>query len=138
MLPNVVTTGFDNGDKAGALVGYLAANDVNKVNNNKVSGVNVKAYRDVAALVGRANTIDEMSGNVVENCEIVLDQMLAGAYAGYEADFFSTIGTLIGRLDDNTTANITNNTVTNVNLNTVNADGVEAKIENPKEVGLNK
>ena len=138
LLPNVVTTSFDNGDKAGALVGYLAANDVNKVINNKVSGVNVKAYRDVAALVGRANTIDEMSGNVVENCEIVLDQMLAGAYAGYEADFFSTIGTLIGRLDDNTTANITNNTVTNVNLNTVNADGVEAKIENPKEVGLNK
>ena len=138
LLPNVVTTGFDNGDKAGALVGYLAANDVNKVNNNKVSGVNVKAYRDVAALVGRANTIDEMSGNVVENCEIVLDQMLAGAYAGYEADFFSTIGTLIGRLDDNTTDNITNNIVTNVNLNTVNADGVEAKIENPKEVGLNK
>lgn len=138
LLPNVVTTSYDNGDKAGALVGYLAANDVNKVNNNKVSGVNVKAYRDVAALVGRANTIDEMSGNVVENCEIVLDQMLAGAYAGYEADFFSTIGTLIGRLDDNTTANITNNTVTNVNLNTVNADGVEAKIENPKEVGLNK
>lgn len=138
LLPNVVTTSFDNGDKAGALVGYLAANDVNKVNNNKVSGVNVKAYRDVAALVGRANTIDEMTGNVVENCEIVLDQMLAGAYAGYEADYFSTIGTLIGRLDDDTTANIKNNTVDNVNLNTVNADGVEAKIENPKEVGLNK
>ena len=142
LLPEFLTgTGvFDNGDKAGALVGYLADNGIgaDKVINNKVSGVNVKAYRDVAALVGRANTIDEMSGNVVENCEIVLDQMLAGAYAGYEADFFSTIGTLIGRLDDNTTANITNNTVTNVNLNTVNADGVEAKIENPKEVGLNK
>ena len=137
LLPNVVTTSFDNGDKAGALVGYLAANNVNKVINNKVSGVNVKAYREVAALVGRANTIDEMSGNVVENSEIVLDQMIAGSYVDTK-DYFSTIGTLIGRLDDNTTANITNNTVTNVNLNTVDAKGVEAKIENPKEVGLNE
>ena len=137
LLPEFVTNGFDNGDKAGALVGYLAENNVNKVINNKVSGVNVKAYREVAALVGRANTIDEMSGNVVENCEIVLDQMIAGSYVDTK-DYFSTIGTLIGRLDDNTIANITNNTVTNVNLNTVDAKGVEAKIENPKEVGLNE
>ncbi len=139
LLPEFVTGVFDNGDKAGALVGYLADNGIgaDKVINNKVSGVNVKGYREVAGLVGRANTIDEMSGNVVENCEIVLDQMIAGSYVDTK-DYFSTIGTLIGRLDDNTIANITNNTVTNVNLNTVDAKGVEAKIENPKEVGLNE
>ena len=139
LLPNVVTTSFDNGDKAGAIVGYLAANGAgdDKILNNKVSGVNVKAYREVAGLVGRANNIDEMSGNVVENCEIVLDQMIAGSYVDTK-DYFSTIGTLVGRLDNDTTTNITNNTVTNVNLNTVNAEGVEAKIENPKEVGLNE
>lgn len=139
LLPNVVTTSFDNGDKAGAIVGYLAANGAgdDKILNNKVSGVNVKAYREVAGLVGRANNIDEMSGNVVENCEIVLDQMIAGSYSDNK-DYFSTIGTLVGRLDNDTTANITNNTVTNVNLNTVDAKGVEAKIENPKEVGLNE
>lgn len=140
LLPEFVGGVFDNGDKAGALVGYLADNGgtgADKVINNKVSGVNVKGYREVAGLVGRANTIDEMSGNVVENCEIVLDQMIAGSYVDTK-DYFSTIGTLIGRLDDNTIANITNNTVTNVNLNTVDAKGVEAKIENPKEVGLNE
>ena len=142
LLPEFVpeTGVFDNGDKAGALVGYLADNGIgaDKVINNKVSGVNVKGYREVAGLVGRANTIDEMSGNVVEKCEIVLDQMIAGAY-GDTKDYFSTIGTLIGRLDDNTIGNIKNNTVDNtVNLNTIDAKGVEAKIENPKEVGLNE
>lgn len=138
LLPEYVGANFDNGDKAAALVGYLSANGVgnDKILNNKVSKVNIKAYRDVAALVGCANNIDEMSGNVVEDCEVVLDQMLAGAYDGYKDKYFSTIGLLIGRLTNDSVANISNNTVSDVYLNTINAAGVEAKIENPKEVGL--
>ena len=77
VTPELIDGVYDNGDKAGALVGYLAANGIgdDKILNNTVENVTVKAYRDVAALVGCANNIDAMSGNVVKNCSVVVDQL---------------------------------------------------------------
>lgn len=98
LVPNYENNRYDNGDKAGALVGYLAANGIgdDKILNNTVENVTVKAYRDVAALVGCANNIDAMSGNIVKNCSVVVDQLTFE----YPADDPKNpnIGVLIGDL----------------------------------------
>lgn len=116
---------FDNGDKAGALVGYLADSGVgsDKVINNTVSGVKVKAYRDVAALVGCANVICDMSGNTIDNCSIIADQ-ITGKYPEDDPKA-PNIGMLIGRLTDTDTSKVAHNPVKNSTLGLlVQKDGV--------------
>ena len=111
LMPNVDGDNFDNGDKAGALVGYLAAsgNGSDKIINNTVDGVTVRAYRDVAALVGCANEIYDMSGNIINNCTITADQVV-GAYL--DADKYApNIGILIGRLISTDTSKIKDNVI---------------------------
>ena len=113
LMPNYENGRFDNGDKAGALVGYLAATGVgtDKIINNTVDGVKVKAYRDVAALVGCANEIHDMSGNEVKNCSISVDQ-ITGKYPANDVKE-TNIGMLIGRLTSADTSKIQNNVITN-------------------------
>ncbi|MBO7263712.1 MAG: hypothetical protein J6U93_04220 [Alistipes sp.] len=123
LVPNYENNRYDNGDKAGALVGYLAANGIgnDKILNNTVENVTVKAYRDVAALVGCANNIDAMSGNVVKNCSVVVDQL---TFKYPENDPKNpNIGILIGDLradsEDSeaySIANISNNTISGTTL----------------------
>lgn len=116
IMPNYVDGRFDNGDKAGALVGYLAASGVgpDKIVNNTVVGVRVKAYRDVAALVGCANVISDMSGNTIENCSIVADQ-ITGKYPENDPKD-PNIGMLIGRLTSEDASNVNNNIIKNSKL----------------------
>ena len=115
---------WDNGDKAGALVGYLSANGngTDKILNNTVDGVTVKAYRDVAALVGCANNIDAMSGNTIKNTTVIVDQ-ISIKYPANDPKY-ATVGMLIGDLraaSDEvraySLANINNNNVINSTLN---------------------
>lgn len=132
--PNQVGGVWDNGDKAAALVGYLAANGAgdDKVINNKVDGVKVKAFRDLGALVGCANNIDAMSGNIVTNNVVIVDQ-LTGHYEGKAEN----IGKLVGRLDETTSAaNVSNNDSTSTMLYRVNASGTQAlAADEVKEIG---
>jgi hypothetical protein len=116
IMPNFVDGRFDNGDKAGALVGYLAASGVgpDKIVNNTVVGVRVKAYRDVAALVGCANVISDMSGNTIENCSIIADQ-ITGKYPENDPKD-PNIGMLIGRLTSEDTSKVNNNIIKNSKL----------------------
>ena len=116
IMPNYVDGRFDNGDKAGALVGYLAASGVgsDKIINNTVVGVRVKAYRDVAALVGCANVIADMSGNTIENCSIVADQ-ITGKYPENDPKD-PNIGMLIGRLTSEDASKVNNNIIKNSKL----------------------
>ena len=137
LLPNLENGRFDNGDKAGALVGYLADTGIggDKILNNTVDGVKVKAYRDVAALVGCASNIDAMSGNNVKNCHIIVDQITCK----YPADDVKSpnIGMFIGRLVSSNTSKIESNTVVNSTLSQVveiNDQFVTEMIENV-EVG---
>lgn len=118
LAPSWNDTRYDDGDKAGALVGYLAAsgNGTDKVYNNTVKNVTVKAYRDVAALVGCANNIDLMSGNTIQDCSIVVDQVTFSYPANDPKN--PNIGMLIGDLRAETEAikesslkNISNNTI---------------------------
>lgn len=134
LSPNQVDGAWDNGDKAAALVGYLAANGVgdDRVINNKVNNVKVKAFRDLGALVGCANNIDAMEGNVVTNNVVIVDQ-LTGHYEGKPEN----IGKLVGRLDNvDSAANVANNDTTSTTLYRVSASGTQAlTAEEAKEIG---
>jgi hypothetical protein len=52
-VPNLVSGAYDNGDKAGGLIG--ANNDYAKVEGNSVKNCTITAYRDVGGLVGMHN-----------------------------------------------------------------------------------
>ena len=126
LLPNYEATRFDNGDKAGALVGYLSANGdgSDKITNNTVENVKVKAYRDVAALVGCANNIDAMSGNTIKGCSVIVDQITC-SYSNVDPKN-PNIGMLIGDLRATSDevkayslANIKNNVISNSTLGQV-------------------
>ena len=62
---------LDNGDKAGIIAGYMVGENIYKLNGNKVSGCEVTAERDVAGLVGVANSLKEFENNRVENTKVI-------------------------------------------------------------------
>ena len=119
LMPNYENGRFDNGDKAGALVGYLAdtGNGTDKILNNTVDGVKIKAYRDVAALVGCAHNIDAMSGNTVKNCHIIVDQ-ITGKYPAEDVKT-PNIGMYIGRLVSADASKVESNIISNSTLGQV-------------------
>ena len=61
----------DNGDKAGALIGYSVRLTIE---NCTVENAEVTAYRDVAGLVGCLNSGSTLSNCSVANTEVVADQ----------------------------------------------------------------
>ena len=135
VTPQQVNGKWDDGDKAGALVGYLAdhtGEGGDRIVNNTVKGVTVKAFRDVAALVGCAYTIADMSGNVAENNTVIID-VVTGYYAGEQ----ETIGKLIGRLNTPTEANVKNNNSATTTLYRLTTAGTE-KLADNEQVDVDK
>ena len=106
----------DNGDKAGALLGYTVRLDVEECS---AENVEVSAYRDVAGLVGCANDGSVVRGNSVKNAVITADQTVKyGEVAAVNA------GKVAGRISKNAT--VENNTVENVE--------VIVKVDNAEEL----
>ena len=100
---------WDNGDKAGGLVGYACFVDANYptintgagIKNCSVEDTTVKAYRDLGGLIGYA------SGAAIENCTIenvTLEQDLTHDYKAPNTP--TTVDEIIGRnAGDNTINN---------------------------------
>lgn len=114
VLPNDTTTRtatYDNGDKAGGIVGYVGekngASAGYTISNNTVENATITAYRDLGGIAGAAY-IATCEGNTVENATITVDQ---------EINFYGTkkanIGQIVGRLLGGT---LGSNTATNVEL----------------------
>jgi len=103
--PNEVTTNsgtsYDNGDKVGGIVGYLAAEPSATLSGCYVSGTSVSGYRDVGGLVGMVNTGDHdtqtasVTGNSVSDVTVTVDQTGSNSY-GYKTP---NAGTIVGRID---------------------------------------
>ena len=73
--PNAVGDSFDNGDKVGAIAGWLGDNGNNRtISNCSATNVELGAYRDVGGIVGYVATSTTVSGNTVENIKITVDQ----------------------------------------------------------------
>lgn len=92
--PNTVDNGYDNGDKAGALVGY-AASDVN-ITNCSVATATVTGYRDLGGIVGYANSTDTYGHVNITNCAVSNLTLVQDLSNGYKTDYPSTLGAVYG------------------------------------------
>ncbi len=89
---------YDNGDKAGGIIGYMAAGDV--VTECTVENTTITAYRDLGGIVGYGR-------GTVENCE-VLDGVTVTVDASHNYNDHKTpeeysAGSIVGDFDATTT-----------------------------------
>lgn len=94
VTPNQVNGSYDNGDKAGGLIGY-AASDID-ITNCKVNNANITGYRDLGGLVGHSNT--SSYGNVtISNCDVRNTVITQDLTNGYKDPHPATLGAIYGR-----------------------------------------
>ena len=101
-LPEWTGTEWDNGDKAGSIVGYLGSGNVTECT---AKNVNITGYRDLGGIVGCSN--GTVTYNTVgENVNITYDNDATRNYKNYTSAAQHNIGDYIGRdADENDTGN---------------------------------
>ena len=94
VLPNDTTrAAFDNGDKAGGIVGYVGE-DGYKINNNTVKNAIITAYRDLGGVAGAAY-IAECTKNKVSDTTLTVDQE-TNHYGFKKANLGKIVGRVLG------------------------------------------
>lgn len=96
VLPNDTTTRtatYDNGDKAGGIVGYVGEGGY-KINGNTVEEATIIAYRDLGGIAGAAY-IGECTGNIVKKSTLKVDQTVNG-YGEEIANLDEVVGRVLG------------------------------------------
>ena len=101
-LPEWTGTEWDNGDKAGSIVGYLGSGTVTRCSAKNVS---ITGYRDLGGIVGCSN--GTVTYNTVgKNVSITYDNDETRNYKRYTSAAQHNIGDYIGRdADENDTGN---------------------------------
>ena len=96
-------TSYDNGDKAGAIIGFMAARD--QVENCVVKNCTIQGYRDLGGVIGYASG-SVIKNNTVNGLTIVVDN--SHNYKNYttlaEHDANGVIGENAGATDEGNTA----------------------------------
>lgn len=88
-VPEYTGSAYDNGDKAGGIIGYYVTDD--KVTSCTAKNLTITAYRDLGGIVGSGPQSD-MTGCSVENITLVQDNT-----NGYKTEAITTVGALGGR-----------------------------------------
>ena len=88
-VPENTGSAYDNGDKAGGIIGYYVTGD--KVTNCSAKNLTITAYRDFGGIVG-CGPESGMTDCSVENITLVQDNT-----NGYESEAVTTVGALGGR-----------------------------------------
>ena len=88
-VPEYTGSAYDNGDKAGGIIGYYVTSD--KVTNCSAKNLTITAYRDLGGIVG-CGPESGMTECSVENITLVQDNT-----NGYESEAITTVGALGGR-----------------------------------------
>jgi len=116
--PELMASGsYDNGDKAGGIIGYCVTGDV--ITGCSVKNATITAYRDLGGIAGCSD--GTLSDNSVEGTTVVQSNKNA-----YMSKPITTIGEILGR---DKGATLSNNTAVNVTLvvpvaeNTVSCNG---------------
>ena len=115
--PDNTTGSYNNGDKAGALIGQTNGNGgatPHKLINNTVNNFNLTGHRDLGGIGGYVAAGVEFTGNTVTNGIITVDQRIIGI----GADAANT-NPIVGR----TLVPDATNSYDNVTIYTVAADG---------------
>ncbi len=100
----LISAGYDNGDKVGGIMGYVK---YGKVNNNTVKNATVTAYRDFGGIVGTAGVgkhgtpvqakKSQITGNTIENVTLVVDK--THNYKNYTTQDQHNVASILGRND---------------------------------------
>ena len=88
-VPEITGSAYDNGDKAGGIIGYYVTDD--KITNCTAKNLTITAYRDLGGITG-CGPLSGMTGCSVENITLVQDNT-----NGYETEAVTTVGALGGR-----------------------------------------
>lgn len=88
-VPETSGGSYDNGDKAGGIIGYYVVND--KVTNCSARNLTITAYRDLGGITG-CGPQSGMTDCSVENITLVQDNT-----NGYKTEAITTVGALGGR-----------------------------------------
>ena len=88
-VPELNGTSYDNGDKAGGIIGYYVTDD--KITNCTAKNLTITAYRDLGGITGCGPQSDMIDCSV-ENIILVQDNT-----NGYESEAVTTVGALGGR-----------------------------------------
>lgn len=88
-VPEISGDSYDNGDKAGGIIGYYVVDD--KVTNCSARNLTITAYRDFGGITG-CGPQSGMTGCSVENITLVQDNT-----NGYKTEAITTVGALGGR-----------------------------------------
>ncbi len=86
--PEIVNGSYDNGDKAGGIMGYATAGST--ITNCSVKDVTITAYRDMGGIVGYSS--GTVTNNTVTNVTVTQDLT-----NGYKNPVPTTFGDVIGR-----------------------------------------
>ncbi len=104
-VPQPWGDGYDNGDKAGGIIGYMVTGDV--VNNCSVTNTTIGGYRDIGGIVGHG-------AGTISNCSVVDIELKANKehnYKNYTTDEEFHINNIVG---ENAGATLDNNKVNGV------------------------
>lgn len=93
--PNETTNGYDNGDKAGGIVGY-AASDM-EIIGCSVNNASIIGYRDLGGIVGHANSTKEYGNVTISNCVVTNSTIAQDLTNGYKNPEPITLGAVWGR-----------------------------------------
>lgn len=88
-VPEYTGSAYDNGDKAGGVIGYYVVDD--KVSNCTAKNLTITAYCDLGGITG-CGPKSGMTGCSVENITLVQDNT-----NGYKTEAITTVGALGGR-----------------------------------------
>ncbi len=100
---------YDNGDKVGGIVGYLAAESSDgSISGCEVDTVTINGYRDMGGIVGYAGVNSSVTDNKVNNVTLNLDKTVEHNYKNYTDDKEHDAGIIVG--ERVSSATITNNT----------------------------
>ena len=97
LIPDKLTDNYDNGDKAGGIVGMSASDNGGEVTGNTADNVTIKGYRDLGGIAGAANG-SALKNNSASNITITVDQV-----TGWYGDETANAGIILGRKLDNST-----------------------------------
>lgn len=119
LTTEIINGTHDNGDKAGAIIGYLCeemgkTEDIGTdyVKNCTADQVTIRGYRDIGGLVGYANGTATVSNNSVTNSIIIIDK--TNNYKNYTTDEPFHGGAVVGKEGEKAT--VKENTATDVEI----------------------
>ena len=117
---------YDNGDKAGAIIGLLCEGGYT-FSGNKATNITIFAFRDLGGLIGCAHT-STITGNKVDNINLIIDKTYSyGKYENHNA------GPILGS-DRQGQSTLADNIIGEYSIGVIEptADGIQQQIQNAK------